>query len=286
MNLLATANKAIRHVLVAQGARSEVRFINGHAVHHYHLKGEGSGPPVLLLHGLGSSANAYYRTLAPLSRRFSDVWAIDLPGNGFSPMPDVGPLPVRELVKVAVAFQEQVIKAPVFLIGNSLGGAMSLYAAHEAPKALKALALISPAGAKLSDAHVDGLKKSFTVTNTAEARAMTKRLFHKAPLPFLLFASELKTLYMQPTVTSVLQEVQASDYVTEEMLAALAMPTLLIWGQSEKLLPYESLAYFRANLPKHAEIEEVKDFGHMPQMEAPSEVVRRLIGFAERQRLL
>ncbi len=286
MDLLGTANKAIRQVLVAQGARSEVRFVHGHAVHHYHLRGDGKGPPVLLLHGLGSSANAFYRTLMPLARRFSDVWAIDMPGNGFSPLPDAGPLPVREQVKVALGFQADVIRSPVFLVGNSLGGAMSLYAAHEAPKALKALALISPAGAKLSDESVDGLKRSFSVTSHAEARAMTRRLFHKAPLPLLLFAGELKTLYRQPTVISVLEEVNASDYVTEEMLAALSMPTLLIWGKSEKLLPYESLAYFRKYLPEHAEIEEVPDFGHMPQMEAPSEVVRRLIAFAERQSLI
>ena len=55
-----------------------------------------------------------------------------------------------------------------------------------------------------------------------------------------------------------------------EQLRALPMPTLLIWGQSEKLLPYEGLDFFRAHLPAHAEIHEVKGFGHMPQMEHPA----------------
>ena len=58
------------------------------------------------------------------------------------------------------------------------------------------------------------------------------------------------------------------------------MPTLLIWGQSEKLLPYEGLDFFRAHLPAHAEIHEVKGFGHMPQMEHPRAFVERLETFA------
>ncbi|HYY53050.1 MAG TPA: alpha/beta hydrolase, partial [Myxococcales bacterium] len=60
------------------------------------------------------------------------------------------------------------------------------------------------------------------------------------------------------------------------------MPTLLIWGESEKLLPYESIDFFRQYLPGSAEIRVVKGFGHVPQMERPGELVRHLIDFADR----
>ena len=47
------------------------------------------------------------------------------------------------------------------------------------------------------------------------------------------------------------------------------MPVLLLWGESEKLLPAERLDYFRAHLPPHAEIHVVERFGHVPQVERP-----------------
>lgn len=280
MTLLDTANRAMRRLLVAQGVRSSTHRVRGHEVHAYQLEGQGLGPPLFLVHGLGSSANAYWRTMKPLSHHFRRVWAIDVPGNGFSPTPSTGPLAWREQLATVRAFLDEVVGEPVFLIGNSLGGAMSLYLAHETPASVRALGLISPAGAKLEDQRFRDLVRSFQVNTRAEARQMTRRLFARPPLPLLLMAGEMKALYANPTVKSVIREVQPADAVTEAMLGALEMPTLLIWGRQEKLLPPEGLAYFRAHLPRHAEIHEVEGFGHMPQMESPRPLVRRIIDFA------
>jgi pimeloyl-ACP methyl ester carboxylesterase len=280
MNLLETANRTMRRMLVAQGVRSELHRVRGHEVHAYRVEGQGLGPPLLLVHGLGSSANAYWRTLKPLSLYFRRVWALDVPGNGFSPTPASGPLPWREQLATVRAFLHDVVQEPAFLIGNSLGGAMSLYLAHETPDAVKALGLISPAGARLEPARFKSLVQSFEVNTRAEARAMTKRLFANPPLPLLLMAGQMQKLYENPTVRSLIREVQPEDAVTEAMLAGLGMPTLLIWGTREKLLPPEGLAYFRTHLPKHAEVHEVEGFGHMPQMENPKPLVRRVIDFA------
>jgi pimeloyl-ACP methyl ester carboxylesterase len=285
MTLLETANRAMRRILEAQGVQSEVHRVRGHDVHAYRLEGQGLGPPLLLVHGLGSSANAYWRTLKPLALHFRRIWALDVPGNGFSPTPSSGPLPWRAQLDTVRSFLEDVIREPVFLIGNSLGGAMSLYLAHETPAAVRALGLISPAGAKLEDRRFRELVSSFDVNTLAEARAMTRRLFARPPLPLLLLAGEMRNLYANPTVKSLIREVQPADAVTEAMLQGLPMPTLLIWGTKEKLLPPEGLAYFRAHLPKHAEIHEVEGFGHMPQMENPRPLVRRIIDFARSRSL-
>ncbi len=284
--LLHTANRAMRRLLLAQGVKSERHTVRGHEVHAYRLEGQGLGPPLFLVHGLGSSANAYWRTLKPLSLHFRRVWAIDVPGNGFSPAPSAGPMPWREQLDTVRTFLEEVIKEPVFLIGNSLGGAMSLYLAHQTPGFVKALGLISPAGAKLEDQRFRELVRSFEVNTHAEARSMTRRLFARPPLPLLLLSGEMRALYANPTVRHLIREVQPADAVSEEMLAGLAMPTLLIWGTHEKLLPPEGLAYFRAHLPKHAEIHEVEGFGHMPQMENPRPLVRRIIDFARARQLV
>ena len=55
--------------------------------------------------------------------------------------------------------------------------------------------------------------------------------------------------------------------------------------RAEKLLPYEGVDYFRAHLPQHATVEVVKGFGHIPQMERPVQLVKRLIAFADQHSL-
>jgi pimeloyl-ACP methyl ester carboxylesterase len=282
IDLLTPANRAIRHLMIARGAESKTLQLEGHAVHCYRAAGEGKGPPIVLLHGLGGSANSFFQTMFLLTKHFKEVWAPDLPGNGFSPAPN-GPPPLEEQVKVVVSLLEQQVKDKAFLVGNSLGGAMAFYAAHFAPRRLAGLALISPAGAKLSPARVKTLLSSFDVQNAAQARALTERLFHKAPLYMLLFSNQLKHMYSSKAVRSAVQSIKPEDFVPSDLLQNLAMPTLLIWGKSERLLPYESIDYFKAHLPKHAEVQEVEGFGHIPQMEKPAEVARRLIDFARRK---
>ena len=281
MNLLELGNRAVRRMLVARGVTSETTQLLGHEVHYYRAIGTGSGPPLFLVHGLGSSANAFFRTVVPLSKRFRAVYAIDLPGNGFSPLPSAGPLALRKYVDVLHAFRKEIIGEKVFLIGNSLGGAMAFYFAHAEPDALEALALISPAGARVAADRLELTMKSFDVTSTKQARVLARKLFAKPSLGLLAFAGELRHMVDTPTVKSIRGEVKAEDLVSEEMLRGLSMPTLLIWGQQEKLLPYESIDYFRAHLPKSAEVHEVRQFGHMPQMEHPREFVKRINAFAE-----
>jgi pimeloyl-ACP methyl ester carboxylesterase len=285
MNFLELGNRLVRRSLQARGVLSQTRRVAGVDVHFYKVEGTGSGPPALMIHGLGSSANAFFRTLQPLAKTFREVWAIDLPGNGFSPVPAGGPLSVRTFVELILAFRRDVIGREVFLIGNSLGGGMSLYAASAEPESFKGLALISPAGAKLTQERFDALLKSFALTDVKSARVFANKLFAKPPLPMLLFAGELRNLVGTETVKSIVKEVGPADAVTEEMLAKLTMPTLLIWGQREKLLPYEGLQYFRANLPKSAEVREVEGFGHMPQMEHPERFVDEVTSFAKRRGL-
>lgn len=285
MNLFELGNKAVRRMLVARGVTSETTRLLGHEVHYYRAIGTGSGPPLFLVHGLGSSANAFFRTVVPLAKRFRAVYAIDLPGNGFSPTPPSGPLTLRAYVEVLHAFRKELIGEKVFLIGNSLGGAMAFYFAHEEPEALEALALISPAGAKVAADRLELTMKNFDVTTSKQARGLARKLFAKPSLPTLAFAGQLRHMIDTPTVRSIRGEVKPEDLVTEAMLSGLSMPTLLIWGQQEKLLPYESIDYFRAHLPKTAEVHEVRAFGHMPQMEHPREFVKRIMAFAESRNL-
>ncbi len=104
----------------------------------------GKGATLVLLHGLGSSRQAWNPVIPALSEHF-DIIAIDLPGFGDSPSLPAGvePLPATLAVSVADLLDELSIINP-HLAGNSLGGWVALELAQLVPAA--SLTLLSPAG--------------------------------------------------------------------------------------------------------------------------------------------
>ncbi|WP_224367061.1 alpha/beta fold hydrolase [Hyalangium versicolor] len=282
MDLLGNVQKVMRHVLVKRGVESKVVTVAGQSVHMYDYRGQGRGAPVVLVHGLGGSANGFAGLFRRLGSRFSRVMAVDLPGHGFSAAYCGGPVCVRGQFDVLSAWCKQEVGEPAFVVGNSLGGAMAVNLAAEHPECVKALALVAPAGAALTPEATDALLNSFDVRTASEARALTRRLFHKAPLPLILFANEMKKFYGSPTVQALAAEAKATRAsLAPEALRGLSMPVLLLWGASERLLPAETLDYYRAHLPPHAEIHVVEGFGHVPQVERPDELVSHLVRFAD-----
>lgn len=104
----------------------------------------GSGPPLVLLHGIGVSGRSWEPVLPALTARF-DVIAVDMPGFGGSPPlpPPAEPAPAALAASVAGLLDELGITEP-HLAGNSLGGWVALELAGIRPVA--SLALLSPAG--------------------------------------------------------------------------------------------------------------------------------------------
>jgi pimeloyl-ACP methyl ester carboxylesterase len=286
VNLLAAVQGYVRRRLIAAGVGSELHPVAGHSVHAYRVSGTGVGPPVLLVHGLGGSANGWVRVLRSLARDFSAVHALDLPGNGFSPLPASGPLTLEEQLGVLHAFCTEVVKVPAFVVGNSLGGALAVLLAAMHPGDVAALGLVSPAGGEMTPASMAELMRTLDVRTTADAVRLTRRLFHRAPLVAILFAPELKKIHATPAVRALRTHAQQRNHIPPDLIAGLTPPTLLLWGASEKLLPREQLDWYRAHLPAGARIEVVPGFGHVPQMERPRELVQRLRDFAEETGLL
>jgi pimeloyl-ACP methyl ester carboxylesterase len=104
----------------------------------------GSGPPLVLLHALGSSRSCWDPVVPALAERF-EVISIDLPGFGGSAAlpPEVEPSPARLAQSVAAFLDELGIDRPA-VVGNSLGGWIALELAAIRPVA--ALTLLAPAG--------------------------------------------------------------------------------------------------------------------------------------------
>jgi pimeloyl-ACP methyl ester carboxylesterase len=281
MELLQLLHSVVRRALLRRGAESHLQHVGGHSVHFYRLRGRGKGAPVVLVHGLGGNANGFARLLLGLAAGFPTVYALDLPGNGFSPLPASGPLTLEEHLQLLHAFCREVVGDAALLVGNSLGGALVLTLAARFPEDVCAVGLLAPAGAQVPPERFVQMMRHLDVRTARQGLAFTRRLFHRMPLPALLFASQMVKVHNTPAVRAIRAWASPEDFLLPETLARVQMPTLLLWGGSEKLLPKEMLAYFRRYLPPSARIEVVEGVGHVPQMERPKQVVRRLTEFAE-----
>jgi pimeloyl-ACP methyl ester carboxylesterase len=281
--LMPVIHRMARQALVKRGARARMVEAHGHEMHLVDLPGRGSGPPVVLLHGLGSSGLTFSRIILPLARYSRRVLAADLPGAGFSPQP-AQPLSLEETTRTLVALYERELNGePAVWFGNSLGGAMATMIASERPDLVKGLALSSPAGARVAPERFSALLQSFKISKWNEGRELLKRLYHRAP-PLVpeLMGFDMVKLFGRPIVHGYLNDSRTNTFIEEERLQKLRMPILLLWGKGEKLLPYEMIDYFRAHLPAHAEIEEVEGYGHVPHLEAHQHLAERIGNFVAR----
>lgn len=269
-------------MLVARGVRSEFVEVAGQRLHHYELKGSGKGPPIVLVHGLGGTANGFARIFFGLAKRFERVLAVDLPGHGFSPEYCLGPVCVRGQYDMLVEYCRKVVGKPAFVVGNSLGGAMAVQLASEHPEWVCALGLVAPAGADVGHELIREVLEAMDVRTAEQSRALTQRLFHRPPWLMMVFADTVRGIYSTPAVRALSADALATgEYLRPEALQKLAMPVLFIWGASEKLLPRESLDFFRTHLPPHSRVRVVEGFGHIPQVERPNELLSELLQFAD-----
>src|SRR3712207_3112155 len=115
----------------------------GGPVHYIDFGGADGGPPVVLVHGLGGS-HLNWDLLAPLLRPHARVLALDLPGFGRSEAGDRRTT-VQENVGVLDRFLTEVAGPPVVLVGNSMGGMISILETARSPEKVSGLVLLDPA---------------------------------------------------------------------------------------------------------------------------------------------
>ena len=102
----------------------------------------GRGPDVVIVHGLGSTAQQWLPTARLLARNFR-VTLVDLPGHGLSPMPD--PFSLDRAVAALDRTLEEAADRPVILVGHSLGGLVAAAEALDHPERVRGLVLVETA---------------------------------------------------------------------------------------------------------------------------------------------
>jgi pimeloyl-ACP methyl ester carboxylesterase len=169
---------------------------------------------------------------------------------------------------------------PAILVGNSLGGGVALHRAIESPKEVRALVLVSPAGARASEEEWRELRSTFAIGSRKEGTAFAKRLYYRTPKALPLFAHEFSSMMDRPAVRELLAAASNDELPTPEMLEKLSMPILFVWGKAERLLPEAHFEYFGRHLPKHAVIVRPDGYAHCPHFDDPEDLANRIVAFA------
>lgn len=278
--LIPLAERLGRYALRRRGfATRWVQTASGR-IHAYDAPGRGTLPTTVLLHGIGSNATPFAPVMTRLAPHVRRIVAPDYPGHGFSPRA-WSTLTTQALFESVTAALDAVLGAdePAVLVGNSLGGAVALHYASVRPERVRGLVLLSPGGARSTDEDWRALKAAFDLRSRADAVAFLDRVYHRRPWVASLVAHELPDSLLRPAVRELLASVTNDDFITPEVLGALQMPTLLVWGKSERLLPQAHLEYFTKHLPQHALVERPEGFGHCPHVDAPRAVAERIVSF-------
>jgi pimeloyl-ACP methyl ester carboxylesterase len=256
----------------------------------------GQGDPVICVHGLGGTKVSFLPTVAALADNHR-VIAMDLPGFGDSEKPLMAAYDAPYFASAVEALLDELAIERAHLIGNSMGGRVSIEMGLLRPERTRKIALLSPALAWL--------------------RSRRWRWLLQAPLPKLGLIQPAPRVITEPIVRNLVPggrngwsaagvdeflrsfltprgrvafyEAARNIYLDEPhgergfwtRLAEMSPDTLFIWGRQDQLVPIAFMKHVERALPaaRHLEL----DCGHVPQLEAPKETHRAIREFfAER----
>ena len=281
--MLTVTERIARRVLNAQGLRS--RFIATRVGRMHVLDGVGSGslPPIVMLHGFSANAICYaglLKRMAPHTRR---IIAPDMPSHGFSDSPATG-LDEAAMVGGLGEVLDRVLaetNEPAIIIGNSMGGLAAVRYAQARPERVAGLALVSPGGAPMPPALLAQFLRQFAISSHREALDFVDAMFADgAGVLRHALAHGIRKRFGHPQLRNLLSGLTTDQLLSPTDLSQLRMPTLLIWGREERVLPRSHLEFFCEHLPAHAEIEEWPNFGHVGFLEQPDALAARVLDFA------
>ena len=240
------------------GERHEIQVPSGRLV--YWTVGE--GPTVFLIHGANDQAGRWTKSVAILKDSYRFVIP-DMPGHGDSD-PATGPIRMDMLVDAvgALKAKESPDEAMV-LVGNSLGGWVSMLYALDHPGDVRQLVLEDSGGIS-----VDYKGPSLLPTTREEARAAFEATIVRTPVPDFIVDDFLR--YAPTSPVARMMDENFAAYVVDDRLPELNVPTTLIWGEGDKLADLEYAARLKSMIAG-AELHTIANCGHIPHNECASE---------------
>ncbi len=273
------AEHALLLGLRLRGFRS--RWIDTAAGRLHVLEAEGAGelPPLVLMHGLSAAGVHFRPILKSLLGRHERVVIPDLPGHGFSDVPDT--MSTDLLYRSMLVVLDTVVTAPSILVGNSLGGVGSVRYALLRPERVRGLLLLAPGGASMPPEELEIFLGTFALDSHRDALDFVDRLFPVKQAGRHVLAWGARRTFARGAIRDLIAGIGTEDLLSPSELARLQVPTLVLWGGGDGVLSMDQLDYWREHLPASARCEVDEAFGHCAFLDRPGLVARRILAFAE-----
>jgi pimeloyl-ACP methyl ester carboxylesterase len=217
----------------------------------------GQGPPLVLVHGLAGSWRWWERALPDLARQH-ECHMLDLPRFGAALHPD-------DTAEWIAGWLEAVGLGAGCLVGHSLGGAAAASLVAHRPGAVDALVLVAPVGVPTGRRPAGYALPLLTALATSRPR----------------FARRLGTDLLRAGPASLLRgALYAVRADVRERARDVHLPTLLVWGERDPLVPAELAEEWRRAIP-HARLVLIPRTGHVPMLERPQAFAAALEEFLD-----
>lgn len=266
--------------------------VNGVNV-HYKTYGQGE-PTFILLHGFGASLFSWHEVTEPLSE-FGTVIAYDRPAFGLTERPleweGESPYGPQAQVDIVIGLIDELGVEKAILVGNSAGGTVSMQVALQYPERVEALILVDAAvyaggGAPswsrpiLKTPQMNHVGPLIARQLQAQGVQFIKTAWHDpSKITQDIFEGYQKPLQIENWDKALWQLTVASEESgLVERLTEITIPTLVITGDDDRIVPTEQSLRLADELP-NAELKVIAQSGHLPHEEKPVEFMQAVTEF-------
>jgi pimeloyl-ACP methyl ester carboxylesterase len=248
----------------------------------------GSGPPVLLLHGLGGTRASFFETAAKLAEHYT-VHVPDLPGFGSSDKPATGGYNARWFAEIMLEFMDVLGIDRAHIVGNSMGGRVAIEMGLLAPARVGALALLCPAVSFVRRGFhpiVRVLRPEFGLLPHQMPRTLVEKQFWSLfgdrdqidPEVTEVIVDEFQRIYGSAGARYAFLSSARNIYLEKPFgrggfyprLSTLQPPALFVWTSADLLIPAAFRHHVGEWLPSAEQIV-LPSCGHVPQVERPEQ---------------
>ncbi|RJG20109.1 alpha/beta fold hydrolase [Alcanivorax profundi] len=237
-----------------------------------------SAPPVLLIHGFGADASNWVRFAGNLEEEFYFV-VPDLPGHGDSTR-DLGlDYTMKAQAKRLLTLMDTLQIEQFHVAGNSMGGAITLEMARQAPQRVLSMGLVDSAGLTRQTpefkALLEGSDSNPLIPHSRDEFQTTLEWAMEEP-PYMpdffmdvMGQRKAENAVVAEDIFRQLGTDPGMNLENSEVLATLDQATLVMWGKEDRLLGVDNVPVFLERLPRARSVI-LDGIGHLPMTEAPA----------------
>lgn len=259
---------------------------------HYQLGGNPSGEVIVFIHGFSTPLFIFEPLAKLLEKEGYRTLRLDLFGRGLSDRPNTTYNPDLFKRQILNTLDGLKIRAPINLVGTSMGGIVVSRFVLDEPERVKRLVLIAPAGFPMNLPLVGKIARlpwigEYLMKTLGDRTLLkgTKTGFYnmeKFPDFNRQFSEQMEFKGFKRAILSSLRNMKLESFLEEyRLLGGMKIPKLLIWGREDRVVPFSNSRLALEVLPDTV-FFPLDALGHVPHYEAPEVVAKGLLAFLKK----